>query len=790
GAAVSVRSSAEIEDGRQMSCAGIFSSFLNIRDFNHFQDSIKKCWASCFSNRARHYLAAAGIDLFETGMAIVVMRMIDADSSGVAFSVNPASSDYDQVVVDSVPGIGEGLVSGLFEPDHFVIRRSDRTILSRDIAQKKQMLASIKNGNGLEKKPVAGEMAEKPSLEDEKILQIVEAAMKLEKICGSPQDIEWAFSGNRLYLLQTRPITCLVPDKNVLIWDNANVTESYSGISSPLTFSAVRYFYYRSFKGTLAANGVPEAVLQKIDYFLQNMLGYFNGHIYYNLVNWYNMIFVLPGIRHYKGYWEQMIGVRETLPEYAQKRLLFEKSRLTWADHWFKFKLTLRLIYLWFSFEKTVNSFIESVTSTCREYMKADLENQDLMNLARHYRDLETMLLEKWHVPNINDFYTIMFFGALKSLSEKFFGSESTIHNDLLTGEGNIISTEPARRAVLIAKAIKEKSNFKALFDLDDNRQIYGKIQGDPCFAELRKMIDQYIEEFGFRCMNELKFESEDLFQKPENLITTLKNYLNMKDLDHVLATAGSEKRKAAESIVDAKLTGWRRKIYNFFLAQTRNSVRNRENLRFQRTRVYGILRRIFNGAGRYLANTKVINHQRDIYFLGVQEIFSLLDGTSLNQDIKALIELRRKDFNSWQDAEPEDRFVTRGLVYTHNRISRKKFTAEPGNNQLKGISCSPGTVTGIVRVIDRPDADLRLNGEILAAKRTDPGWVVLYPSISALLIEKGSLVSHSAIVAREMGIPTIVSIPGLTERLKSGDQVRVDAGQGTITIQSSSDPA
>ena len=101
----------------------------------------------------------------------------------------------------------------------------------------------------------------------------------------------------------------------------------------------------------------------------------------------------------------------------------------------------------------------------------------------------------------------------------------------------------------------------------------------------------------------------------------------------------------------------------------------------------------------------------------------------------------------------------------------------------LRGIPCSPGKVTNRVKVILTPSDDAQLAGEILVAGRTDPGWVPLYPSVSGLLIERGSILSHSAIVAREMGIPTIVGIPGLTTTLKTGQTVSMDGSTGTIEI-------
>jgi pyruvate,water dikinase len=104
--------------------------------------------------------------------------------------------------------------------------------------------------------------------------------------------------------------------------------------------------------------------------------------------------------------------------------------------------------------------------------------------------------------------------------------------------------------------------------------------------------------------------------------------------------------------------------------------------------------------------------------------------------------------------------------------------------NKLHGTPCCPGVVEGTVRVVETLADAAGINGDILVTSRTDPGWVPLFPSCSGLLIERGSLLSHSAVVARELGLPTIVGVNGgLMKRLQTGDRVRIDAGKGEITI-------
>ena len=212
----------------------------------------------------------------------------------------------------------------------------------------------------------------------------------------------------------------------------------------------------------------------------------------------------------------------------------------------------------------------------------------------------------------------------------------------------------------------------------------------------------------------------------------------------------------------------------------------NRENTRFCRTRVYGIVRRMFYGIGHDYANKMIINAPEDIFYLSLDELKGSFEGTNTITNIKKVIELRKEEYKAYADAEPDNRFHTRGPVYWRNRHTPPPVEvdlSELAENELKGLPCCPGIIEGVVKVIINPDDDLTLNGEILVTHRTDPGWIPLYPSAKALLVERGGLLSHSAIVAREMGLPTIVSIQDLTKRLKTGDKIRMNGETGLIEI-------
>ena len=174
-----------------------------------------------------------------------------------------------------------------------------------------------------------------------------------------------------------------------------------------------------------------------------------------------------------------------------------------------------------------------------------------------------------------------------------------------------------------------------------------------------------------------------------------------------------------------------------------------------------------------------------DIFYLEIDEVWDFIRGRAVTTDLQSLATLRRRDFDAFRrevEKQPADRFETFGLPYHRNRYRGRPQPAAVGEDGLlRGIGCCPGVVTGPVKVLRSPSEDARLDGEILVAERTDPGWVPLYPGVSGLLIERGSILSHSAIVAREMGIPTIVGIPGLVGTLATGDVVTMDGAAGTV---------
>jgi pyruvate,water dikinase len=173
-----------------------------------------------------------------------------------------------------------------------------------------------------------------------------------------------------------------------------------------------------------------------------------------------------------------------------------------------------------------------------------------------------------------------------------------------------------------------------------------------------------------------------------------------------------------------------------------------------------------------------------DVFFLELEELMSFCDGTATLVEPRALVTPRKQEFRRFEAAAPPpDRFVTHGTTVASQRIADGPAPDSEGLGALRGLTAYPGLVEEPAVVMLQPDTQVRLEGEILVTRQTDPGWVILFPSIGGLVVERGSMLSHSAIVAREMGIPTIVGVRGATEAIKTGDRLRMDAAAGTVQV-------
>jgi pyruvate,water dikinase len=783
---LAVRSSALGEDSAEHSFAGQLESFLFVAP-SQISEYVARVWRSGFGDRLIAYRKEAGLPLAPRPPAVLVQRVIEGEASGVAFSADPVSGRRGIAVVAAVPGLASALVSGATNGDTWRVDQRGRiveaNIAVKQIAHRRDPYAP----DGIAIVALNAQAATQPVLQEQQVVEIAELARQAGHFFGRPQDIEWTMSEGRLYLLQSRPITGLAakvdPDGVRAIWDNSNIAESYGGITTPLTFSFARRAYEHVYRQFYRLMWIDRDRIEALNNLFCCMLGLVRGRVYYNILTWYRLVALLPGYSANRKFLDEMLGVRETLA--AETAAALRPRTGERIKDGFRLMMTMaRLVVAYIGINRRIERFYGRVNQTLGT-RRPDLSRLRIEELTDYYREIEQRLLTHWDAPVVNDLATMIFFGVLRRLVKAWIEDpQGTLQNDLLCAERGMISKEPAervRRMAEIAAGTPEKVELLCHGKLSAIRNQLHSAEA------LAREFHDYLEKFGDRCMEELKLESSTLFDDPLPLLRSVGQLAASirKRGEALESDTEAQLRHAAEARVKQALAAHpiKRLVFGSILAAARARVRDRENLRFERTRVFGRARLIAIEIGKRLAALNRLGDPRDVFFLEVDEMLAFVEGRATTTDLKELVALRKCEFDRYRsEPPPADRFETRGVVYVGNTCQVEGAYLPPMGESLKGVGCCAGIVRGPVRIICDPRRAAVASGEIIVAQRTDPGWVMIFPAAAGLLVEHGSLLSHSAIVAREMGLPAVVALDGLTDWLKDGDWVEMDGGTGIVT--------
>jgi pyruvate,water dikinase len=743
-----VRSSGLQEDGAAHSHAGQFESILNVAPAD-VAAAIARVAASGDAEGLAAYRAERGLDPGDPP-AVIVQNMVQADFAGVAFSADPMSGRRDRILVSATQGLGDRLVGGEIDGTTWWIDAGSGAIMD-----------------------ASGDAA---LLDEARIASVAALVRQVEEAQGAPQDIEWALAGDRLHLLQARPITsplrpAPVADPGFAVFDNSNIVESYPGIVSPLTFSFASYAYARVYMSFVALLGVSQETVARNRTVFENMLVRVNGRVYYNLGNWYRALALLPGYALNRRYMETMMGVGAPLPEEAAAGIGGAR-----ATGWAKVREYLRiagvalgLLREAIRLKATARSFRVRLDRALAATSPERLQAMPLTALAAEYRRIESDLLDRWDAPIVNDFLCMIAFGASRRMLEKWLGEDGLqIQNDLLIGQGDIISARPAQMIRAMGGIAAPDPALVSALEADDRAFIAA--------SPLARPLAAYVGEFGDRCTEELKLESVTLDEDPRSLHSAIAA---------AARTGAAAPTRSSDPFarLDTALRGRpvRRRIARTMLRWTKARVRDRENLRYERTRIFGRARRLLLAIGRQFHAHGLIDDPRDVFLLTIHDVLGSIEGFATSGDLAGLAELRRGEMARAQASpDPDERILVRGPAFTAVRTAALPAQVEEGAER-KGTGCSAGRVRAVARVIDDPRIQSIASGEVLVARHTDPGWIALFASASAIVVERGSLLSHSAIVARELGIACVVGLKGATTWIRDGETIEVDGATGIV---------
>jgi len=506
------------------------------------------------------------------------------------------------------------------------------------------------------------------------------------------------------------------------ILDNSNIVESYPGITLPLTYSFIKIAYSGVFKGVIGSNLKNDRVLAKFENIFENMIKSYKGRIYYCINNWYSLIDFMPFSKKITPIWQDMMGVQSS-EIYIGKQYKF--------SFWQKIKLYWNLFKSGLHAPRDMKRLERDFMDVQNYFNETYNENLSIKELLVLFHEIELKILDKWYVTLINDMYAFVWTGILKrKLANKGIDVAKYI-----SGITSLESLKPIRTLLKIAKE-----------------------HGNDADILLNPEVQEYLKIYGDRAPNELKLECVTFRTEPILLERQIYEYASdKKKLDEMIANL---ERK--ESL---PIKGYAQK-------RAQLGIKNREISRLNRSRIYGMVRQIFMQIGKLLFKQGYLNDWYDIFYLEINEIENG-DYTTF----KELIKLRKIKYAEYEKLPPHTR-----LIFREDKLIDEKIAAN-WTGEFTGVGTSSGKVTGEAVVLEYPDSQVDVKGKIIVTKTTDPGWVFLLTMASGIIAEKGSLLSHTAIVSRELGIPAVVAVDGATSVIKTGDIVKIDGDTGRVEI-------
>lgn len=767
----------EGEDSATNAFAGMSQSFLYVRR-QDLQAKILLSMASGYSAESILYRQKQGIDLMGFSVAVGVQGMVPGSRSFVLFTCNPNTAARETLLVAG-HGIGEGIVQEKVPVDHFFLNHKSDEI-RRSLAGKHRMLSVAPEGHGLAMFEVPPELRAAPCLSDREIRDLAAIGQNIERLFGCPQDIEGTItSDGTVHILQSRPI--VMDTRRQRVWTNANVTESFPDVTTPLTYSLARYFYRVIFHDCYRRLGIGARDLHDHHEWLDRMIGYLGGRIYYCLTSFYGLHQQSPLFPIFRAHWEKMMGFPSS---YAIRNegLLERTAHRIYA----LFKLVLAVfVILWryTTHQRDIRRFHHWWESLIAPRRGRTYAHEDPLVLMTDFHEVWRQVGNHWGITLMNDTYLPLIYGWVESLFRRWALGDELLSR-LLCGDEGLTSVEIILSAVRLAELVRKDPALTRLFQDHSPEDLSRMFDAGDLPSAFSTAVRAHLHSYGDRGFQELKMEQPNVRHTPWVLFRMLRNYAGQDMTAESYRARECELRRAAEADLDRRLRGSpvRKALLRVVLRTLRRLIRNRENSRYCRSELFSYSKNIFLGIAESLVREGYLHTIDDVYYSTMDELFGLIDGTGVTTRLHALADVRRAEFQQNQKRETPMEITTWGPLWM-NDLCGPSHQAE-STSLLRGLGSSPGRVTGIAHIVTNPNQpeEFDENG-ILVARETDPGWLFLMLSSRALVVERGSLLSHTAITGRKFGIPTVVAVPDATTRIPNGASIEVDGALGVVTI-------
>lgn len=750
--------------------AGMSDSYLYVPRDQLFA-RIGDCWASAFTDRAVRYRIWRGLDPTQARIAVGIQHMVLGTRSFVAFTRDPRDN-AERTVIAAAHGIGEGVVQEKADVDHFFVADGQ---VSTELVRKQWMVGPpVPGGEELAVLPVPQRLAEPPVLTDALALDIAALAARVEEFFGGPQDIEGTITPDgAVHLVQARPMMAAAGPP--LYWCNHNITESYPGVSSVLTYSLAQEFYRRSFGDLYGRMGVPQRRLDANRHHLEQMVGFLDGRIYYRLDAWHALHGQMPAFELVRPLWEEAMGV--TGPAREQPR--WSRTRAWLAVPGLLVRMTRH--------PNQVRGFLRWWDGLMAE--TGDLSGLTPEELIGCYRRMWSEVSVRWGITLANSIYGMLAVRLTTALLTRWTGSDARLLAGLLIGGRRNRSLLAVVAAIELGERISEIPALKAdVLSGENSEHVWRELSAGRHGKPVARAAADYVRRYGDRAMSDLKLEEPTPRQRPWMVLALVRPYVQQGlTVAKLRADESRSTAQAKDELAKVCPNRLRRAVLRLLATVLRSVARIREDTRFCRTQLYGVSRQVMWRLGEELARAGSIDDPMDVCDLTASEVMGAFDGTLPGSELRGLVAVRRAERERYGATAPNHFLLaTESGGPLAVALERAVDVYEPpaDSEALRGLGSSAGVVRAPARLVLGPGVSAEsCQGSILVARETDPGWLFLMMAAKGLVVERGTLLSHTAITGRLLGIPTIVGVPGATTRITDGALIEMDGGAGTIHL-------
>ncbi|MEZ6134220.1 MAG: PEP/pyruvate-binding domain-containing protein [Pirellulaceae bacterium] len=804
---VIVRSSAVGEDSQEAAFAGQLDSFLNIESESSLIEAICACWASYWSPRVLFYQLSK--EVYLRGMGVIVQNLVASRLSGILFTRSPwTTGERESMLVEYCFGHGDELASGKINPGRFRIDRCDLSWF-RETSPQDPLPKNAESEN-----PAFGDDA--CLFSKSQIELLGQAALELESHFGHPQDIEWTIDQTgRLFFVQTRPITVdsraandaassgvedngrSPPSGQRVLWSNANVNENFPDPISPLLYSIASAGYYNYFRNLALALGFDRRRIASMEYPFRNIIGVHGARMYYNLTNIHSLLRMAPYGARLAQWFDDFVGVDQAASTNDATLLKIEQAgRATRTLELVRTLLKTTWLYLFVNkriahFERVIDAFASETTP---EELAAKSLDQLLVDL-RTFMDIRC---NRWLGASLADTSAMVSYGLLKRMLARDFpdSDQAGLHNSLLKGLNNVVSGRPIIELWNLSQLIREDPELLELFQSQPDQRVLREIEEVPRFGVFNTAFKAFVRDWGFRCSGELMLTVASFQERPVKLLEMLRAYVESKSdspveqLERQAVDRELQTHQVLRTLRRRKLLWgfpWpnRATLLKRVLKRCHQSIALRERARLKQALLYSRCRQIALAIGDRLVTKGDLHHQDDIFFLTYHEIDALLAGSAMfPRQTEQLVSLRKTAHQQLSALHPPATFILPAGEYWLRDEPTGEAANGDANGQLVGVGACGGQVTATARILTDVTQCRKLKqGDVLVTRQTDPGWGPVFFLIKGLVMERGGMLSHGAILAREYGIPTVVGVHEATSKIAPGQQICVNGDRGIVQL-------